>query len=151
MSLQLNDYRMAGNLAADPEFRAIANDRRVCNFTVITNRRWKNADGTTGEEATAIRWTAWDKLADFVAGHFAKGQAIYAGGRLRLETWVKDGQTHSRIVGIADDVRFVQSAAHNVVPPAAAPAPSKRDAFIATLEASPAAPASTGGDNEPPF
>lgn len=110
MSLQLNDFRIAGNLARDPDFKQLPNDRSVCGFTIITNRQWKDDKGKKTDEATPVRCTAWGKMADFIAGHFSKGQAIYASGRLKLEVWEKDKQKHSCLVLVVDEVKFVQSA-----------------------------------------
>lgn len=145
MSLQLNKFQIAGNLAAEPEFRMLTGERSVCGFTIITNRRWKNDAGELQEEATPVRCTAWGKTADFVAGHFAKGQAIYAEGRLKLEKWEQDGQPRSRLVCVVDEVRFVTSAPVQQNHNGHQPPPAPKGAPASTVASS------DGGADEPPF
>jgi single-strand DNA-binding protein len=122
MSLQLNQLTLAGNLTADPLFRVLANDRSVVNFTVGTNRGWKDANGDRHSEATFVACQAWGKLADLVAGHFAKGDPIYVQGRLQLESWDgRDGGKNTRPVCIIDTVSFVASKERPPGAPATAP------------------------------
>jgi len=143
MSLQLNAYTIAGNLARDPEFKMLGNDRSVCNFTIMTNRHWKNDAGEKQEEVTAVNCSAWGKTADFIAGHFSKGQAIFAAGRLKQESWEKDGQKHSRLVLVVDEVKFVTNAPVAQVDGATQPAPAPKAAT--------AAAGAKGASDEPPF
>ena len=41
---------VVGNLGRDPEMRYSPDGKPVTNFSVATNRKWTNADGTPGEE-----------------------------------------------------------------------------------------------------
>ena len=41
---------IAGNLGRDPEIRYTQDGTPVTNFSVATNRRWTNPDGSQGEE-----------------------------------------------------------------------------------------------------
>jgi single-strand DNA-binding protein len=144
MSLQLNQLTLAGNLTADPVFRALANDRSVVNFTVASNRTWKDSSGERQSEATFVACQAWGKLADLVAGHFAKGDPIYVQGRLQLESWDgKDGGKNTRPVCVVDTVQFVKSKERPAGAPATAPVAGQQGS---TGNATPAA----AGD-EPPF
>lgn len=144
MSLQLNKFQIAGNLAADPEFRILSADRSVCNFCIITNRTWKNDAGARMQEATPVRCSAWGKTADFIAGHFGKGQAIYAEGRLKLATWEKDGQKHSTLELVVDEVRFVTNAPQPQQQNGHQPPPAPKGAAAAVSS-------SEGASDEQPF
>lgn len=146
MSLQLNQLTVAGNLTADPVFRPLANDRSVANFTVATNRTWKDASGERQSEATFVACQAWGKLADLVAGHFAKGDPIYVQGRLQLDSWDgKDGGKNTRPVCVVDTVSFVASKER----PAGAPATLPPTSAVAKPLQTTAAPAAA--DDEPAF
>lgn len=167
MSLQLNKFTIAGNLARDPELRLLANDRSVANFTVITNRRWKDqASGEQREEMTAVDCEAWGRTAEFVGTYFAKGTPIYLEGRLKQQRWQDpDGKNRSKLVLVVDDVRFVESAhkgSAKPAPAAASTAPARErtddDRYAesagvlggTTPPPAPQAGPQPGGD-EPPF
>lgn len=150
MSLQLNDVRIAGNLTRDPQVRFLANDMTVAQFGIATNRRWKAADGQMRDEATFIDCEVWGKTAEMVGQHFGKGMAIYVSGRLKLESWEKDGQKHSKLKLVVDEVKFVESkgaAAPVTATPAASPAGEPAGAAGSAKPAGRPAP----GQDEPPF
>lgn len=165
MSLQLNKFIIAGNLARDPELRLFPNDRSVANFTVITNRRWKDqATGEPREEATAVDCEAWGKTAELLGAYFSKGTPIYLEGRMKQQRWEQpDGQKRSKLVCVVDDVRFVESA-HKGKGEAAKPAPAPvrertdddryaESAGVLGGTTPPPAPQAgpRPGDDEPPF
>ena len=72
-----------GNLGADPEMRYTPSGQPVTNFSVATNRRWTNADGTPGEETIWFRVTAWGKLGETCNQYLSKGRQVFVEGRLR--------------------------------------------------------------------
>lgn len=43
---------IVGNLGRDPEMRYTPDGTPVTNFSVATNRRWNNPDGSQGEQTT---------------------------------------------------------------------------------------------------
>jgi len=160
MSLQLNDYRCAGNLTRDPEFRALAGDRSVCNFGMAIHRRWRNqSTQEMQEETTFIDVEAWGSVADFIAAHMSKGDALYISGHLKQKSWTdeKTQEKRSRLVVVADEAKFVL----NKPPQRAAkpPASAREDAFSTHSETPPEgaaalpprAPAPAGALDEPPF
>ena len=48
----------------------------------------------------------YGKAGEAVAQHKAKGDFLLVDGRLRLNTWERDGQRHSRLLVVADQVSF---------------------------------------------
>ena len=51
----------------------------------------------------------WGKQAELAAESFHKGDPIFFEGRLKLETWEKDGQKRSRHVIRIDKFNFVET------------------------------------------
>ncbi len=47
-----------GNLGRDPEMRYTPSGTAVTDFSVATNRKWTNKDGTPGEETVWFRCSA---------------------------------------------------------------------------------------------
>ena len=72
-----------GNLGNDPEMRYTPQGKPVTNFSVATNRKWTNADGTPGEETIWFRVSAWGKLAEVCDEYLSKGRRVLIEGRLR--------------------------------------------------------------------
>lgn len=74
-----------GNLGTDPELKYLSNGDAVTSFSVATNRKWKNGDGSPGEETVWFRCTAWRKLAEVCNQYLKKGKQVYIEGRLTPE------------------------------------------------------------------
>ena len=55
---------IVGYLGRDPDMRYTPNGSPVTNFSVATSRKWKNADGSQGEETTWFRVTTWLRMAE---------------------------------------------------------------------------------------
>lgn len=55
----------------------------VVNFTVATNRKFKNKDGNMMEDAEYHRCVSYGKGADVLGKYLHKGKRIYIEGRLR--------------------------------------------------------------------
>ncbi len=114
MSLQLNSIMIAGNLTRDPEVRVInteKGERVLCTFGLAINHVWKDEAGTRQQEATFIDVEVWGAQAAAVHNHFAKGQAAFISGHLKLDNWTdeKTGEKRSRHKVLATLVRFVES------------------------------------------
>ena len=71
-----------GNLGGDPEMRYTQDGTPVTSFSVATNRKWKNKDGSQGEETVWIRVSAWRRLAEVCNQYLSKGKQVYVEGRL---------------------------------------------------------------------
>ena len=59
----------------------------VVNFTVATNRKFKNKDGNVLEDAEYHRCVAYGKGAEVLWKYLNKGKRIYIEGRLRTRKW----------------------------------------------------------------
>lgn len=59
----------------------------VVNFTVATNRKFKNKDGNVMEDAEYHRCVSYGKWADVLGKYLHKGKRIYIEWRLRTRKW----------------------------------------------------------------
>ena len=103
--LNLNRAQIIGNLTKDPEMRFTPNGQAVANFTVATNRKWKNQDGTAGEATEYHDIVVWGKQAEAVVPMLKKGGPAFVEGRLQTRNWEgQDGVKRYKTEIIADNI-----------------------------------------------
>jgi single-strand DNA-binding protein len=106
---------IVGNLGRDPEMRYTPQGTPVTNFSVATNRKWTNADGTPGEETTWFRVSAWGRTAEVCNEYLSKGRQVLVEGQLRPDpqtggprVWTgNDGIARASFEVTARTVRFL--------------------------------------------
>lgn len=106
---------IVGNLGADPTMKYTPKGQAITNFSVATNRKWTNEDGSTGEEATWFRISAWGKLAEVCNQYLSKGRLVFVEGRMNPDretggphVWTgNDGQAHASFEVMAETVKFL--------------------------------------------
>lgn len=76
---------IVGNLGRDPEMRFMPDGTPVTNFSVATNRRWTNQDGSPGEETVWFRVAAWRRQAETCAQYLKQGRQVMVEGRLTAD------------------------------------------------------------------
>jgi single-strand DNA-binding protein len=96
-----NRVILVGNLTRDPELRYIPSGMAVTDVGLAVNDRRKNAQGEWVEETTFVDVTLWGRTAEVASEYLGKGSSLLIEGRLKLDTWEKDGKKNSklRVVG----------------------------------------------------
>ena len=95
-----------GNLTRDPEMRALPSGMNVVNFSVATNRVFKDRDGKKQEQTDFHNIVVFGRQADIVNQYLKKGSSAFIEGRLQTRMWEKDGKKNYRTEVIADRVQF---------------------------------------------
>lgn len=67
----------------------------VVNFTIATNRKYKNKEGNILEDAEYHRCVAYGNTAELLWKYLTKGKKIYLEGKLRTRKW-QDTEGHDR-------------------------------------------------------
>lgn len=101
-----NKVIIAGHLTRDPEIRHTQGGMQIANFGIAVSNRWKK-DGEQREEVMFIDCAAFGKLAETLAPRVKKGSPLLVEGRLKLETWEKDGQKRSKHTVTIDNFQFL--------------------------------------------
>ncbi len=104
--MYINKAMLFGNLTRDPELRALPSGVNVCNFSVATNRVYKDKDGKKQEQADFHNVVVFGRQADIVAQYLKKGSSVFIEGRMQTRSWEKEGQKQYRTEVIADRVQF---------------------------------------------
>jgi single-strand DNA-binding protein len=105
--MDFNRVMLAGRLTRDPQVKFLSNEKAVANFGLAISRKFKGADGQQSEETIFIDVEAWGRTAELVGQYLTKGKSAFIEGRLKLDTWEKDGQKQSRLRVVADSVLFL--------------------------------------------
>ncbi len=101
----LNRALISGRLTADPELKYLPSGTAVTNVRLASNRSFTSS-GERRDEALFVDVEVYGKAGEALAQHKAKGDFLLVDGRLRQHTWERDGQRHSRIAIVADQVSF---------------------------------------------
>lgn len=110
--MYLNKAILIGNLTRDPEVRAIPSGMKVANFSLATNRVYKDAQGQKKESVDYHNVVVFGRQAETAGQYLKKGQSVLVEGRMQTRSWDdKDGQKKYRTEVIADRVQFGPKAA----------------------------------------
>jgi len=102
----LNSIILEGNLVRDPELKETGKGKKLCTFTVASNRFFKLGDEYQ-KEVSYFDITTWERLAEVCAEYLKKGRGVRITGRLKQDQWKnQDGTGRSRVYIIADQVEF---------------------------------------------
>jgi len=105
---ELNTVMIAGNLTKDPVFRQTTNRTPVVNFSVASNRKYRDANNQWQEEVCYVGIVAWNKLAESCVNRLKKGSAVLIDGELQSHSFkTEDGFTRSIVEIKARRIQFL--------------------------------------------
>lgn len=104
-----NRVIVMGNVTRDIELRHVGqNQTAVCDIGLAVNDRVKRGDQWV-EEACFLDVTCWGRTAEVAAEYLAKGSSVLIEGKLKTESWEKDGRKQSKLKVVADSMQMVGS------------------------------------------
>ncbi len=104
--MYLNKALLYGNLTRDPELRSLPSGMNVVNFSIATNRTFKDRDGKKQEQTDFHNIVVFGRQADTVNQYLKKGSSVFVEGRMQTRSWEKEGQKMYRTEVVADRVQF---------------------------------------------
>ena len=104
-----NRVILLGNLTRDVELRHLQSGTAVADVGLAVNDRRKSPSGEWIEETSFIDVTLWGRTAEVAAQYLSKGSPMLVEGRLKQETWEKDGQKRSKVKVIGERMQMVGS------------------------------------------
>jgi len=104
-----NRVVLVGNVTRDPELRYISTGTAVTDVGLAVNDRRKNAAGEWIEETTFVDVTLWGRQAEVAGEYVTKGSPILIEGRLKLDTWEKDGKKNSKLRVVGERMQLLGS------------------------------------------
>lgn len=106
--MAINKVILLGRLGKDPELRYTAQQNPVCNFTLATGERRKDASGNWSEHTEWHNIVTFGKTAQNCANFLKKGREVFVEGRIQTRKWQdKEGRDRYTTEIIAMNVQFV--------------------------------------------
>ena len=121
-----NRVILVGNVTRDPELRYIPSGTAVTEIGLAVNDRRKNAAGEWIEETTFVDVTLWGRTAEVASEYLNKGSSVLIEGRLKLDTWEKDGKKNSKLRVIGERMQMLGGRAAAAAVAAAVGAATRR-------------------------
>jgi len=105
--MNLNKAFILGRLTADPEARTLPSGQAISNFSLATNRVWKDKTGNRQESTDFHNIVLFGRLADVANQYLNKGKMCLVIGRIQNRSWDgKDGQKHYRTEIIGEELQL---------------------------------------------
>lgn len=109
---EINFVNIAGNLTKDPMFRTTTNGTPVVNFTIASNRKFKDSGSAWQEDVCFVGVVAWNKLAESCRDRLIKGSAVLIDGELQSRLWKSEDGANRSVVEIkARRIQFLNKRA----------------------------------------
>lgn len=103
--LSINRVMLTGRLTRDPETKYLTSGQALTNLGLAVNRRFQDKNGEWRDDTMFIDIETWGKTAEKAAETLRKGQPVYVEGRLKQDSWERDGQKQTKIRITADLVK----------------------------------------------
>lgn len=107
--MSINQVSITGNLTREPELRSTQSGTAVLSFGIAVNDRRKNASGQWEDVPNFFECVTFGNRANALGDILAKGMKVAVSGKLHYSSWEKDGQKHSKVDIIANEVELMQN------------------------------------------
>lgn len=104
--MYINKAIVYGNLTRDPEMKSLPSGQAVTNFSIATNRVWKDKAGAKQESVDYHNIVLFAKLAELAAQYLKKGSGVYIEGRLQTRSWDDATGKKYRTEIVGDTMQF---------------------------------------------
>lgn len=106
--MYLNKVYLYGNLTRDPEMKSLPSGAKVTQFSLATNRVYKDQSGARQEQTEYHNIVVFGRQAETSAQYLKKGQGVMIEGRIQTRSWddKTTGEKKYRTEIVADAVQF---------------------------------------------
>jgi single-strand DNA-binding protein len=104
----LNRVFLIGHLTREPELRYTPEGTPLAEIALAISRAWRD-EGQKREEVTYVDVVLWGRLSEVAQRYLTKGRPVFIEGRLELDIWERDGQKHSRLRVVGENMQLLGS------------------------------------------
>lgn len=102
-----NRVILMGNLTRDIQLRYTPTGTPVTEVGLAVNDRRKGQNGEWIDETTFVDVTFWGRTAEVASEYLSKGSPVFVEGRLKLDSWEKDGQKNYKLRVVCDRMQLL--------------------------------------------
>jgi len=102
----INKVFLNGGLVRDAELTYTQGGMAIVKFSIAVNTTKKNGDSYE-DVPNYFDLTMMGKRAESLNQYLKKGQRVSVDGSLRQDRWEKDGQKHSKVSIIVDNIELI--------------------------------------------
>ena len=102
-----NRVILMGRLTRDVQLKYTPSGTPVTEIGLAVNDRRKGQNGEWIDETTFVDVTFWGRTAEVASEYLSKGSPVFVEGRLKLDTWEKEGQKHSKLRVVCDRMQLL--------------------------------------------
>jgi single-strand DNA-binding protein len=104
-----NRVILLGNITRDIEIKYLQSGTAVTELGMAINDRRKGQNGEWIEETVFVDVTLWGRTAEVAGEYLGKGSQVLIEGRLKLDTWEKDGKKNSKLRVVGEKMQMLGS------------------------------------------
>lgn len=104
-----NRVVLIGNVTRDIQLKYTPAGLAVTEVGLAMNDRRKNAQGEWVDEAVFVDVTLWGRTAEVAGEYLSKGSPLFVEGRLKLDTWEKEGEKKSKLRVVGERIQLIGS------------------------------------------
>jgi single-strand DNA-binding protein len=104
-----NRVILLGNITRDIEIKYLQSGTAVTEIGMAINDRRKGQNGEWIEETVFVDVTLWGRTAEVAGEYLGKGSQVLIEGRLKLDTWEKDGKKNSKLRVVGEKMQMLGS------------------------------------------
>lgn len=152
--MSVNKVILLGNLGKDPELRMTQQQMAICNFSLATGERRKDASGNWTDHTEWHNIVVFGKTAENCAQYLKKGRQAYVEGRIQTRKWQdKEGKDRYTTEVVGNVVQFIggrpgeSSSSHSEESSIPSPSPTSNEPEVA-VAANGGAPSSVSFDDD---
>ena len=101
-----NRVILIGNLTRDVELKYTQGGLAIAEIGLAVNDKRKKGEEWV-DEVTYVNVTYFGKVAEIINEYLSKGSPIFVEGRLKLDTWEKDGKKHYKLHVIGEKMQML--------------------------------------------
>ncbi len=110
----LNRVELIGRLTRDVELKYLQSGQAVAEIGMAVSDKYKNKAGEWVEDTMFCDVSLWGRTAEIAAEYTRKGSQVFIEGKLKLDTWEKDGQKRSKLKVNCDRFQMLDAKGGNV-------------------------------------
>lgn len=116
MAFSVNKATLLGNVGKEPEYKVTPNGTPICKFSIATVESFKNSSDQWENRTEWHNIECWRNIADIANKNLTKGTKVYIEGKIKTDSYEKDGVTKYSTKIVATEIVLLQKSDATTTP-----------------------------------